>query len=236
MAFIVVLNEKDRDALADIRLLQNVDVAVDASQIWLRSPLLNGGLDMEIRQLPLLETYILDGNELLYPLGGVTPIGKLKPLKWQSLTDFIPIELPVSVMPAVISDTVGINIVPSSKEQKAVALSTTAEAWLAYVSTAPEARLKCLKFAVSDVNELLVVGEPLPSIEGKTYWMRHNIFLPSGFDFELPIVSELIYQKENLQNQAFLLFNTEGVHHRIEELDFVLATRSAVRLTFQIDD
>jgi MoxR-vWA-beta-propeller ternary system domain bpX2 len=233
MAFIVVLNEKDRNALADIRLLSNVEVAVDSSQIWLRTPLLNGGLDMEIRQLPLVETYILDENELLYPLGGVTPIGKLKSLKWMTLTDFIPIELPVSVMPAEVSETVTIEVVASQKEQKATALSTTASAWLAYVSTAPEARLKRLKFAVSDANNVLVVGEPLPPIEGQTYWLHNNIFMPSGYDFELPIVSELIYQKENLQNHAFLCFNTEGVPHRIEELDFVLATRSAVRLTFQ---
>jgi hypothetical protein len=233
MAFIVVLNERDRDALADIRLLSNVEVAVDSAQIWLRIPLSNEGLATEIRQLPLVETYLLDENELLYPLGGVTPVGKLKPLSWMSLPLFMPIELPVSVMPAEVSETVTIQIVASAKEQKAMALSTTATAWLDYVISAPEVRLKRLKFAVSDANNVLIVGEPLPPIEGETYWLNNNIFMPSGYDFELPIVSELIYQKENLQNQAFLCFNTEGSHHRIEELDFVLATRSAVRLTFQ---
>jgi MoxR-vWA-beta-propeller ternary system domain bpX2 len=233
MAFIVVLTEKDRDALAAIRLFPNIEVATFMAQIWLRIPLSNEGLATEIRQLPLVETYLLDENELLYPLGGVTPVGKLMPMSWMSLPLFMPIELPVSVMPAEVSETVNTQIVASAKEQKAMALCTTSTEWLAYVITAPEVRLKRLKFAVSDANNVLIVGEPLPPIEGETYWLSNNIFMPSGYDFELPIVSELIYQKENLQNQAFLCFNTEGSHHRIEELDFVLATRSAVRLTFQ---
>jgi hypothetical protein len=233
MAFIVVLKEKDRDTLAAIRLYPNIEVASDASEIWLRLPLQSGGLDMPIRQLPLVSTFVLDENKQLYPMGGLTPVSQLKPMTWMPLTDFLPIELPVSVMPALVSDTVSIRIKPSEKEQKAVALSTSQAAWLAYATTAPEARLKRLKFAVSDVNTVLVVGEPLPPIEGETYWLRHNIFMPSGFDFEFPIVSALVFQKEKLENHAFLLFNTEGAYQRIEELDFVLSTRSAVRLTFQ---
>jgi MoxR-vWA-beta-propeller ternary system domain bpX2 len=233
MAFIVVLKEKDREALAAIRLYPNIEVASDAAQIWLRLSQQKDVLDAPIRQLPLLATFILGDNEQLYPVGGLTPVSQLKPMNWMSLTDFLPVELPVSVMPAVVSDAVSVRVVPSENEQNAVALGTDRATWLAYISTAAEARLKRLRFAVSDDNMVLIVGEPLPPIEGETYWLRHNIFMPVGFDFEFPIVSELLFQKEKLDNQDFLLFNTEGAFYRIEALDFVLATRSAVRLTFQ---
>ena len=84
---------------------------------------------------------------------------------------------------------------------------------------------------MSDDTKVFIMGTPLPPIEGETYWLHNNIFMPSGFDFALPIVSELIFHKEKLDNQAFLCFNTEGTYHRLEVLDFVLATRSAVRLS-----
>lgn len=233
MAFILVLKQTDRAALAAIRLLPNLEVATEGTDIWLKWPLSNEGLDPKIRPLPLISTFIVDDKQLLYPIGGLTPVGRLKPMRWQSLTDFMPIELPVSILPATAAAAVLVNIVPSEKEREAAALQTSANAWLAYVSTAPEARLKRLRFAVSDEQKVFVMGAPLPSIEGDTYWLQNNIFMPSGFDFALPIVSELIFQREKLENQAFLCFNTEGAYFRLDNLDFVLATRSAVRLSLQ---
>lgn len=233
MAFILVLKASDRPSLAAIRLLPKVEVATDATDIWVRLPLSNEGLDPKIRQLPLVSTYFMDEKQHLYPIGGLTPVGVLKPLTWLPLTDFMPIELPVSALPAATSETVVLNIIPSEKERETTAVMTTGAAWLAYVTYAPEARLRRLHFAVSNANAVLVFGTPLPPIDGETYWLRDNIFMPSGFDFALPMVSELIFLKENLENQAFLLFNTEGSYHRLEASDFMPVSRSAVKLTFQ---
>ena len=231
MAFILVLKQTDRAALAAIRLFPSLEVATEGTDIWLKLPLSNDGLDPKIRQLPLISTFIVDDKQLLYPIGGLTPVSRLQPMRWQPLTAFMPIELPVSIFPAASVSAISVEVVPSGKEREAAALSTSATAWLAYVSTASEVRLKRLKFAVSDDTKVFIMGTPLPPIEGETYWLHNNIFMPSGFDFALPIVSELIFQKEKLDNQAFLCFNTEGAYHRLEVLDFVLATRSAVRLS-----
>lgn len=231
MAFILVLNPADRAALAAIRLLPNLEVATDATAIWLKLPLSNDGLDPKIRQLPLVSTYIVDEKHLLYPVGGLTPVGHLPPMQWQPLAAFMPVELPVSLLPSATTTAVAIHVVPSEKERDAAALMTTAAAWLAYVSTASDVRLKRLKFAVSDDKKVFVMGSPLPPIEGETYWLNNHIFMPTGYDFALPIVSELIFQKEKLENQAFLCFDTEGAYSRLDVLDFVLVTRSAVRLS-----
>lgn len=233
MAFILVLKQTDRAALAAIRLLPNLEVATEGTDIWLKLPLSNDGLDPKIRQLPLISTFIVDEKQLLYPIGGLTPVGRLQPMRWQPLTAFMPVELPVSILPATTAAAVSVKVVPSEKERDAAALMTSAAAWLAYVSTASEVRLKRLKFAVSGDKKVFIMGSPLPPIEGNTYWLDNHIFMPTGFDFALPIVSELIFQSEKLENQTFLCFDTEGGYARLDVLDFVLATRSAVRLSLQ---
>ncbi len=234
MAYILVLKQTDRAALATIRLFPSLEVATDATDIWLKLPLSNNGLDPKIRQLPLVSTFIVDEKQLLYPIGGLTPVGRLQPMKWQSLATFLSVELPVSILPASSASAVLVKVVPSEKERDAAALMTSASAWLAYISTASEVRLKRLKFAVSEGKKVFIMGSPLPSIEGETYWLNNHIFMPTGFDFALPIVSELIFEKEKLENQAFLCFDTEGAYFRLDVLDFVLATRSAVRLSLVV--
>jgi hypothetical protein len=173
----------------------------------------------------------MDEQDNLFPVGGLTPVGKLKNLQWIPVREFIQLELPTSAMPGKIGQKYPVHVVPSGTIKEGQALITSLLVWKEYAATSPEIRLKRLRFAVSEANEVLIMGTPLPAIPGKEYWMQENMLLPGGFDFELPWIASLVAGKLNPQNEAVILFNEDSSWEKIAKEAFVPATRSAVRLT-----
>jgi hypothetical protein len=237
--FVVVLFEKNRDALAEIRTLPKLAAAVfeenEAAQIWLRGIFEKERLPSDIQKLPIIQYFILN-NGLLFPINGTTPVGKLPNLTWQLLTDFITIEVPKSALPAVVDVKTGVRLVVSEQEQRGVALLTDFKTWFNYVETAPEIRLNQLKFAVSERGEVVVLGDILPPINGQQFWQDEQILLPCGKAFEWSITARLLAKKYKLTKRALLLFDDYSetkLPQRIDLEDFMNCTRSAVRLTQQ---
>jgi hypothetical protein len=237
--FVVILSETDRSALASIRTLPKVEaaacvVADETPQIFLRGILSADKLPIEIQKLPIQEIFILKEN-LLFPIGGVTPLSKLPDLRWQSLLDFLPIELPKSPFPAVVDVKIPIRLVDSAQIQKSCALLTDFKEWANYVETAPEVRLNKCFFAVSKSGKALILSNDfLPPITGTTYWQDEQILLPCGKAFEFGITAHLLTKKYALEKGGFLFFSEEldiDKPQRIDLQDFVRCTRSAVRLT-----
>jgi MoxR-vWA-beta-propeller ternary system domain bpX2 len=237
--FVVILSETDRSALASIRTLPKVEaaacvVADETPQIFLRGILSADKLPIEIQKLPIQAVFILKEN-LLFPIGGVTPLSKLPDLKWQSLLDFTPIELPKSPFPAVVDAKTPVRLVDSEHIQKSCALLTDFKEWAGYVETAPQVRLNKLFFAVSKNGKVLILSDDvLPPISGSMYWQDAQMLLPCGKAFELSITAYLLTKKYDLERRALFLFSEElGMEtpQRIELQDFVPCTRSAVRLT-----
>jgi hypothetical protein len=236
--FVVILSETDRSALAAIRTLPKVQaaacvVADKTPQIFLRGILGAEKPPVEIQKLPIQQLFILKDN-LLFPIGGMTPLSKLPDLKWQSLMDFLPIELPKSPFPAVVEATTPVRLVDSEDIQKSCALLTDFTEWANYVETAPDVRLNSLYFAVSKRGKVVILGDVLPPISGSMYWQDAQILLPCGKTFEWTITARLLTKKHNLEGKALLLFSEElGIDtpQRIDLQNFVKCTRSAVRLT-----
>jgi hypothetical protein len=108
---------------------------------------------------------------------------------------------------------------------------TSLSVWQQYAATAPEVRLLGLRFAASANDQVLVLGTPLPPVPGKEYWSTHDLLLPAGFDFELPLAAGLLAAKLNPCNDAVLRFGTDGSWEKIPKEALVPASRSAARLT-----
>ena len=237
--FVVILTEEDRNLLADIRTHPNLRASALTPLIWLRGIFSKEKLPLSIQKLPIQSIYILKDN-LLFPLGSLTPLSKLPDLEWRLLTDFIPIELPKSAFPALVETTTIVRLVVSEQEQKGVALLSDFEEWFKYVENAPDIRLRRLKFAVAENGQVLVMGDILPPIPGRMFWQDEQILLPFGTAFEWAITARLLSKKYKLDKTALLLFDTTSMdsleHKSPQRIDleyFVDCTRSAVRLTQQ---
>jgi hypothetical protein len=228
---ILVLTAKDREALGTVRCLPGLRVAEAQGALWLRGIDTDATPDLRLRQLPAVQTYLLDEEEYLFPPGGFTPVGALPDLCWTPLATFIRPELPTSALPGKGVGRCPVKLVPSGRAEAGGALVTDLLVWQQYAATAPEVRLQGLRFAASENDQVLVLGTPLPPVPGKEYWLTHNLLLPAGFDFELPLAAGLLAAKLNPRNDAVLRFGPDGSWEKIPKEALVSASRSAARLT-----
>lgn len=228
---IIVLSQTDKAALGSIRCLPGLQAASADGFIWVRGIAAQQEPDLRIRQLPGLHTYVLDGDNNLFPPEGLTPVGKLKALNWEPLSSFITVKLPVSALPGKISQQHAIRLVPSGRSQGGNALLTDLKTWKAYGEKAPLIRLQQTRFAVSEKNTVLIMGTPLPALPGKEFVLQDTLLLPAGFEFDPPAISTLIINRLDPLKEALLLFDIDGTWEKIPKDCFVPSTRSAIRLT-----
>jgi hypothetical protein len=228
---ILVLSITDKAALGTVRCLPGLQAAEEAGFIWVRGIAVNDETDLRIRQLPGLHTYTLDADDNLFPPHGLTPVGKLQPMNWVPLSAYITVTLPVSALPGKIDQRLSVKLVPARQSQKGNALLTDLHTWKVYGEMAPLVRLQQTRFAVSEENKVLIIGEPLPALPGKEYFLVNTLLIPCGFEFDPPIISSLIGSQFNPDNDSLLLFNTDSSWEEIPKDAFVQSSRSAIRLT-----
>lgn len=226
---VMIFAVEDRDALGQVRCQEGLLAAEDANGIWLRGIPISGAA-AGIKQLPALHTYLLDEAEQLFPINKLTPVGRLPALQWQALTSFIPVSLPVSILPGRLAAPYFPRLITTSNTRKAGALLTTLPLWKQYVEYAPLVRLSRLEFAVSGTDKVLIVGEPLPPLPGKEYWRQDDLLTPAGYDFDPPLAAVLAAEHANPDQDSLLLFNEDGSWQKIP-LEYLLpARRSTVRM------
>jgi hypothetical protein len=228
---IMVLSQADKAALGTVRCLPGLQAAEDEGCIWVRGIPLPEKIDLRIRQLPGLHTYLLDADNYLFPPGGLTPVGKLKPLNWVALSQYVTIELPVSALPGTITQQHAIRLVPSGRSQPGNALLTDLDTWKTYGEQAPLIRLQQTQFAVSATNKVLVIGSPLPALPGKEYVLHDTLLLPCGYEFDPPAISNLVITRLDPSKGSLLLFDIDGRWEKVPKESFVRSTRSAIRFT-----
>jgi len=228
---IIVLSQTDKAALGSVRCLPGLQAAETEDYIWVRGIAAQENIDIRIRQLPGLHTYTLDADNNLFPPGGLTPVGKLKPLKWVPVAEYITVKLPVSALPGKVSLQHTIRLAPSGHSQQGNALLTNLATWKNYAEAAPLVRLQQTRFAVSEKNKVLIIGVPLPALPGREYVLQDTLLLPCGFEFDPPAIGELVMARLDPSKGSLLLFDTDGSWEMIPKTAFMPSTRSAIRST-----
>jgi MoxR-vWA-beta-propeller ternary system domain bpX2 len=228
---IMILNIKDRAALATVRCIAGLEAAVCEDKIFLKGFYILASADSKLKQLPILETYFLREKTKLFKPDGFTAIAELPNVFWEPLTTFIKIELPTAAMPGHTNEKIQIKLVQLNLDKQAYALFTNLTTWKLYGENESAIRLEQLHFAVSENNKVLIIGLPIPSLPGKTFWLYDDLLLPTGYHLEMPMVSSFINEQYNKNKDAILLFAINGSWQRIDKTFFVHAKRSAIRLT-----
>lgn len=229
---IVMLLPADKyTALGAVRCLPGLMAAADEKHIWLRGIAVAEKPNPLLLQLPALHTWLLDDQEQLFPVGGLTPVATLKKLSWTRLPEFLPVVLPVSAMPAALPLPLPLQLIPCATPQNSDALLTTFTTWYNYGETAPKARLQALSFAASANHQVLITGHPLPPIPGKEYVLQAQLLLPAGYSFAPAGIAAIVARQLNPAPSELLLFHTDGTWEHIPATAFVKGSRSAIRLT-----
>ena len=228
---------------AALRLRADVRAAVDAhggggggggGDLWLRGDAMDDALDRVIRQLAPAARFSVStagSGEELIPHGNVLPVGRLSgALRWVPLHELFAVGRPAAAMPGQKPSAVRIAIVRSGTERPASMLRTSLATWAAYADTAPNVRLRALRFAATD-GDVLIAGAPLPPLPGVRFWVEHDIAVPSGWTWSPAVDAATLRRALSLREHDVALFAADGSWQYVPAEGFVAARRSAVRRT-----
>jgi len=225
---IVRIVPEDIGGFGTVRTWPELRVAVSGDECWIRGLPFDSSL---LAKLPIKAVYRIDEQQRLFGLKDKTPHSVLKKMSWEPLQSFLTLELPVSAFPASTDERLHVKLSPATGTTAPVAIMTHLDAWKRYADSAPLIRLQRLRFAVCASGEVLVLGTPLPSLPGMTYYSHEHLLLPSGYDFDPPAASPFITSRLAAGGDTLILFHADGQWEKISGSSFIGATRSAIRHT-----
>lgn len=221
----------DEDFLGSIRDWKNIQIAVDDETIWLKGFTDEQAASSEIHQLPNFLLYELrDG--LLFKKGALVPSKKMRTaLLWMPIDKALRLNFPISNNNYFgISEKVQIRLKESDEEHPVIALLCNIADIKERIAAIPKFRLEKIEWVVIG-DKALFLGTPLLSLPGKTFWLKDNHLLPSGFDFEFKNLSLPLQEKYNKELDGWLLWDEKGNYLSLKKTDFRDLSVSSFRLT-----
>lgn len=225
------LPKADEDFLGAIRDWKNVQIAIDEEIIWLKGFTDEQAASSEIQQLPNFILYELrDG--LLFKKDALVPSKKMRTaLLWTPIDKALKLTFPISNNNFFgIDEKIEVKLKPSEEEQPAMALLCSISEIKDVIIATPKFKLEKLDWIVIN-DKALFMGTPLLGFPGKTFWLKDNHLLPTGFDFEFKNLSSLLQRKYNECNEDWLLWSETGSILNIKKEDLRKLSVSSFRLT-----
>ena len=231
--WIICLSSDDAAAVAGLRLTPGLEIAEADGKVWLRGPATNDSLSTALQRLPALARYEVKGNRLRN-LDSRIPSDMLPTLAWQPLKTCMLVERPPE---QIVSDNcsrlpaVRIQLIRSTEEREPNLLLTSLGEWHDFAISAPELRLRPLRFAVNAEALVLVQGEPLPPLPGRRFVVQGNVAVPAGFSWQPAVSPAVLARLLGAREDELALLYEDGTYCRLLAEQFVAATRAAVRAT-----
>jgi len=174
--------------------------------------------------------YTKDGK--LHLQGSLLPDRNVPSLVWTRIDRALPIELPrLNHNFFGLEEKISTKLIPSEKEEKAVAMLTTMDALRVYVEAAPKVRLKPLRWTIVNGDWALIFGTPLLPLQGQTYWEHGNILIPTGYDFDISILKNSIDKLLNPNQDLLTVWNRDSTWFDLQKTDVVELSISSLRLS-----
>jgi hypothetical protein len=229
--WVIRLNVRDAIHLGAVRQFAGLRVLVLEESLWLRGDTCDPALSRCVQTIPHVDWFALQSENQLTRRDETVPRERLPEGNWRALRDWLELELPRPGFAARVDEQVPLRLVRSTITAEANLLRTQWDTWHDYAVSAPRIRLNHLSFAVSHEFSVLVRGVPLPPLSGRRFVETNRIALPLSWRFEPHIGSPTVGKILQLAANEIALFSEEGAFERLPESAFVLATRSAVRMT-----
>lgn len=217
--------------LGQIRHLSDCWIVETDATFWLKIERPQNEFPLVVEQIPTTAKYRLEDQILLFPIKGSTPVGKLPEMDWQPIASFMPVELPTAALPGSVDQQIPVKLIRTEAPKETPFMLLSWQSWVRYALQTSNIRLKPLSFAVSAQQEVLVQGEPLPALPGLTFWQNQQVLLPAGWNFEHPVLAEILSNNYLNGKEEWLLLRSEQAWERIKKKNFIQTSRSAVRKT-----
>ncbi len=225
------LPSKYKEKLAQIRVWKSLRMATDGDDIWVRGIAPSELNSAEIRSIPFKKIYFQHDNAL-FLLGGNIPEERLQTsLLWSPIHKALPVETPDENFNYFgIDAKIPLNIIPSSVERMPTAQLIPLATLDNIIPKMPAIRLQHIQWVIIE-DQALLIGAPLLSMPGKTYWQTQNFLMPAGYDFEYPEVNIYFNKNNNPNNENLMVMQTDQSYFKIPKENIQKLTISGYRLS-----
>ena len=218
---------EDLAKAGELRLLPEVEILVnqEADEFWLRGP----ELTVAVQKLPVLDLYqVVDG--MLVREGGTVPEGRLREGNWVAVAEWCKPVITDAALSGRLNQRMPLALVLSSVECESNGILTDYQSWKAWAASAPQIRLKRLKYAMNRDGAVFVRGTPLAPIAGVRYFCEDGIARPAGFDWSPRIRAGIVRKVIGLRPGDIAVFSADSNYTVIQAVNLVTATRSGAKL------
>jgi MoxR-vWA-beta-propeller ternary system domain bpX2 len=229
--FLFEISKEYKEFLATIRQWSTIKIAFTETSIWLKDFTDEQMKSASLLQIPHLIKY-REKENLLFLNDSLLPSKKMpSALLWSPIQKALPVELPsLNHNFFGVQQQIDVRIVPSEIEREAMAMLTSIQNLQDYLEQSPDVRLKPLKWMILE-DKALVLGTPLLPIKGVVFWQMGNALLPIGFDFELPILKNIIDKKVNFNSENWILWQSDNSYVSLPKENVQPLSIGSLRLT-----
>lgn len=220
------------DLLGRIRHWNNLKIAFDGNDIWVRDLSAEQLQHTDIRSIPSKKLYYQSGQKL-FPEGSLLPEATVPAVLWTPIERGLPLRLPARTPATAVTETIRIQLVPSEEEYEAFALLCDVRALEKYMHSAPAVRLQNLQWTLAGAHKALITGTPLLPLPGNVYWRRNNQLLPAGYHFEWQLLSDVINRRLDPGNDSWIVWDASGNWFRVAKKDIKPLRTGSFRLSME---
>jgi hypothetical protein len=234
LVYYLVIDELHRDDLAAIRPWQNLKLAYDQKQIWIKDLSYVQVESTEVKCIPYKTLYYESDGKLCL-LNSLLPDRKMPSLLWTPIERALPVKLPsFNHNYFGIDQKVILQLVPSEAEHEAEVMITTLNTLEAYITSAPAVRFGPLSWALLNNDKAFIAGTPMLPIDGAVYWRRGHFIIPAGYEFELDMLCDTMNDLLNPHNDSWIVWHSNNTYALIAKEDMQPLSLGSFRATIQI--
>ena len=231
--FYLCTSTKEESFWGSIRHWENVSIAYEGDNSWLKGLTLTQTQSVEVMSLLHKQLFAqIEGK--LFKIGSLLPERNIPDLEWIPLKKAVSIELPsFNFNFFYLPEKVRFDLVQATQLRESIAMLVDLSVLKDYVETAPALRLSVLKWVILGSQHAFLLGTPLLPIQGLSFWQKGRCFFPDGLQPEFPILLPTLEQKLGSNLLDHLVFNPNGQILTVSAYQFKQLSRSSFRLSYE---
>lgn len=229
--YYLAIDRATADDLGKVRHWSNLKVAFEDQRLWVK--------DLDYAQINSVEIKSLRSKSLYYEKEGrLFPLSSLLPERITPALLWTPIDRAIKItLPSLnhnffgLNESIALQVTTSDQEVEPHAMRVSLEILKHYVESAAAIRLNVIRWVKLNKTDALLIGKPFLPLPGDAYWQRKDMLIPAGYDFDLPILSDVVQKMINPARDRWVVWNTDASYFSIVKEDFQTLSRSSFRLT-----
>jgi hypothetical protein len=231
LVYYLVIDDVNRDDLAAIRPWQNLKLAYDQNQIWVKDLSYVQIESPEVKCIPYKTLYYESDGKLCL-LNSLLPDRRMPSLLWTPIERALPVKLPsFNHHYFGVDQKVALQLVPSEKEHEAEVMITSLDTLETYMTAAPAVRFGPLSWALLNGDKAFIAGTPMLPVDGRVYWRKGHFIIPAGYEFELDMLCHTMNEKLNPHHDSWILWNSDNTYALVAKDDMQPLSLGSLRAT-----